>query len=284
MYMKQFTLNLFEKVYREISKIELEEEFVFEKSIRIIPILQEAYDELKIFIARYSFENDDEEILFFKEIKPQILSNLIFYISIHEFEINRPPGSDLVQKAYTTSQHDKLKDFFYNNVDFYRYYRARRTDLDKNYFLRRKQDVQLCFDSFYFERDPTFSTGFDLTVAKMLANDMLSVYLNKELAKFDIPSIKQLEIQNYPKYKETWTDSKASLVELIYAIYTTGSINNGKCDLKRLSAYFENVFNIELGDIYRTFIEIRGRKGNRVQYLDELRKNLIARMDELDNQ
>lgn len=43
----------------------------------------------------------------------------------------------------------------------------------------------------------------------------------------------------------------------------TGSINNGNSDLKNLSYYFENVFNIKLGDIYRTYLEIRGRKGNR---------------------
>jgi hypothetical protein len=284
MYMKQFALDLLENVYNEIRRIEMEEEFFIEKSMRIIPILQVAYDELKIFIRGYPFCTETEEIYFFKEIKPQILSNLIFYISIHEFEINRPTVSIDAQKGHVHRQLGKLNDFFESNIDFYRYYRTRRTDLDKHYFLRKKQDIQLSFDSFYCEMDPTFSTRFDSLLARIMANEKFSIYLNSELTKFDLPSIEQLDISNYPKYKETWTDTKASLVELIYAIYSTGSINNGKCELKRLATYFENVFNIELGDIYRTFIEIRGRKGNRVQYLDELRKNLIARMDELDNQ
>jgi hypothetical protein len=69
----------------------------------------------------------------------------------------------------------------------------------------------------------------------------------------------------------------------MYALNITGSINNGKSDLKRMTLYAETVFNIDLGDVYRAFLEIRNRKGNRVQYLDELRKNLIARMDEADN-
>ena len=50
-----------------------------------------------------------------------------------------------------------------------------------------------------------------------------------------------------------------------------------------MTSYIENLFNIDLGDIYRTFLEIRGRKGNRVQCLDQLRKDLIARMDEADS-
>jgi hypothetical protein len=50
-----------------------------------------------------------------------------------------------------------------------------------------------------------------------------------------------------------------------------------------MTSYVENLFDIDLGDIYRTFIEIRSRKGNRVQCLDDIRRKLIARMDESDN-
>ncbi len=120
-------------------------------------------------------------------------------------------------------------------------------------------------------------------MAQILANDMLSTYLNAKLLKLEQPSTNQFETNNFPKVKVTWTDSKVALVELIYALYSTGSFNNGNADLKSLSFYFENVFNIELGDIYRTYLEIRGRKGNRVKYLDEFRKRLTARMDEADD-
>jgi len=112
---------------------------------------------------------------------------------------------------------------------------------------------------------------------------MLNEYYNDELTMGEQPVAKQIEEVNAPKVKVTWTDSKVALIELIYALHTTGSINNGKSDLKSLTQYFENVFNIELGEVYRPFIEIKGRKGNRVQYLDLLRKNMIARMDETDN-
>jgi hypothetical protein len=41
-----------------------------------------------------------------------------------------------------------------------------------------------------------------------------------------------------------------------------------------MTSYVENLFDIELGDVYRAFIEIRNRKGNRVQCLDDLRNKL----------
>jgi len=74
-----------------------------------------------------------------------------------------------------------------------------------------------------------------------------------------------------------------SFIELIYAIQSSGCIINGKSDLKIMTSYIENLFNIDLGDIYRTFLEIRNRKGSRVLCLDYLRKSLIARMDLADS-
>jgi hypothetical protein len=280
--MIQYTLNLLDKIKSEIEAIDLEEDTIFNKSTKIISLLEIDFNELKSYISEYSFNNETEEIQFFKETKPQISSQLLYYNGICKFENSRPIGSDSVQKEFTLKQLDLLKDCFDNNIDFYRYYRAHRTDLDKHYFLRCQPDLEMYFDSFYFERDPKFSTGFDLKVAKILANDMMSKYLNAELMKTNQSETNPFENIDLPKIKLTWTGSKVAFIELMYAVNITGSINNGKIDLKRLTKFAETIFNIELGDIYRTFIEIRGRKGNRVQYLDELRKNIITRMDEAD--
>lgn len=54
-------------------------------------------------------------------------------------------------------------------------------------------------------------------------------------------------------------------------------------DIKELAEYFETVFNINLGDFYHTFVEIRERKGSRSLFLDKLITLLEKRMDGLDN-
>jgi hypothetical protein len=281
--MIQYTLNLLDKIKNDIQIIDLEEDTTLNKSVKIIDLLKIYFNELKEHISEYTFNNETDEIQFFKETKPQISSKLLYYNCIRNFETSRPIGSDIVQKEFTLQQLDLLKDSFDNNIDFYRYYRAHRTDLDKHYFLRRQPDIETYFDSFYFERDPKFSTGFDLKVATILANDMLSNYLNAELIKEDLSNAHQFDNTNFQKVKAKWTGSKVALIELIYAFQTSGYINNGKSDLKRMTSYVENLFDIDLGDVYRTFIEIRGRKGSRVQCLDDLRNKLIARMDEVDN-
>jgi hypothetical protein len=281
--MIQYTLNLLETIKKDVQIIDLEEDTTLNKSVKIIELLRTNFNELKEHISEYTFSNETEEIQFFKETKPQIFSMLIYYDSIYKLEINRPTGSESMQKAFTLKQFDDLKEYFDNNIDFYKYCRSQRTDLDKQYFLRYQPDVEMYFDSQYFERDQKFSTGFDLKVATILANDMLSDYLNAELIKEDLPNAHQFENTNIQKVKAKWTGSKVALIELIYAFDTSKCINNGKSDLKRMTSYVENLFDIDLGDVYRTFIEIRGRKGSRVQCLDDLRKKLIARMDDVDN-
>jgi hypothetical protein len=61
-------------------------------------------------------------------------------------------------------------------------------------------------------------------------------------------------------HKLKWTASKASLIELLYALQTSGSFNNGSIDLKSLATSLENLFDIDLGNYYRVFQEIRIRK------------------------
>ncbi len=284
--MIQYTYNLLDKIKQEIQIIDLEEDSsIYNKYTKIILVVEKDYNELKSHISNYCFNNEADEIQFFKETKPQISSKLMYYNCIRTFETSRPIGNEAVQKEFILQQLDMLKNYSDDNIDFYRYYRAQRTDLDKHYFLRcQPADIETFFDSSYFERDQRFSTGFDFKVATILANDMLNDYLNAYLNKESHPINHQQENTTIPKVNAKWTGSKVALIELIYAIQTSGCINNGKSDLKKMTSYIENLFNIDLGDIYRTFLEIRGRKGNRVQCLDQLRKDLIIRMDEADNE
>ena len=79
-----------------------------------------------------------------------------------------------------------------------------------------------------------------------------------------------------------WTDSKVALVEFIYALYAGKCFSNGNTSLKDIAFCCETLFNIEIGDFYRIFLEIRNRKKSRTQFLDKLKEQIIKMMDELD--
>ncbi len=76
-------------------------------------------------------------------------------------------------------------------------------------------------------------------------------------------------------------------------VYLTGLAGKGKGErnaintanvfsLKEIAGYFENVFSIDIGDLYHSYLEMRSRKINRTRYLETLQKSLLRRMDEND--
>ena len=134
-----------------------------------------AVKELKVLFEKEKNKSSQQEIEFFKNVKPKFTSKLIYYNVIFKIETKKPHGGERIIKKYLNNELDKLKRYFDGNLDFYRYYRTGSSYLDHKYFLRGKFDVKLALDSFYFEADHTFSTSHDFKVAKILAHDLIQV-------------------------------------------------------------------------------------------------------------
>ncbi len=261
--------------------IELEEINQIDKAQKSIACIRVALCKLKSFVLSYTFKTEKEEIQFFKKIKPEIFSKLIFFVNIFNIESRRPMGSAEIQKNYLRNELEKLTFFFSNHLEFYQYYRMRSTFLDDKFFIRGKEDIHLYHDSLMFYVDPDFSSSHDFIVAQILANDKLEVYLNRELEALSMraSNFGWNPIENAVNIPFLWTDNKTALVELIYALYVSGSINNGSCGIKELTALFEQIFNIRLTDTYHTFVEIKGRS-TPTRYMDHLKISLLRKMKE----
>jgi hypothetical protein len=279
--MISFTTRLTQKLNAQLQVIDLEETDTITKIQKSIYCIKNVLAELKVFILDYSFTNKEEEIIFFKEIKPKIFSKLIYHVKIFNIESRRPMGSYDIQKKFLCQELGKLTFFFNSHLEFYQYYRMNSTYLDDKYFVRGKEDLHLYQDSLMFYVDPDFSTSHDYMVAKIIAHDRLEVYLNKELETLSIKAVNpnwgQLGI--YENVSLHWTESKTALVELIYALYANGCINNGRSDIRELAAFFEQTFNIRLSDIYRTYLEIKIRS-TPTKFLDSLKTALLRKMEE----
>ena len=282
--MEKFTNLQLDEIEKQINKIERNEKNEITKSTQILTFLKSKLEELKSFISQYDFKTEEEEILFFKEIKPKIVSKLIYHLSVYKFELNRPKGSCSTVETYFQAELDRLKQYFDRNIEMYHYYRTGCTHFDKIYFLRNSDsDIPMNIACFYFERDVRFSTGYDFKIAKIMANDFLELYIRSQLVKLKKDSEIEYEVSTGLKTRETWTASKTDLAELIYALDTAKCINHGNINLKVLATYVEDVFNVDIGDIYRIYLEIRERKGNRTLFLDRLKDNLTERMIKADS-
>lgn len=247
-----------------------------------IDVILKTINNLKKIVGKCSFKTETEEVQFFKEIKPQFTSKLIYYNVIFKIEMKKPNGGNRILKKYYNNELLKLKAFFDNELEFYKYYRSGSTYLDYKYFQRGKFDIKLALDNFYFEADTSFSTSHDFKVAQILANDLIQLYLENQLIMIDNKDISE-KSQRKPNIKLMWTGSKVALTELLYALHSEGVFNNGTADLKDIAEYFEHTFEIDLGQYRRTFLEIRARKSDKTKFITALNEALLKRMDNSDD-
>lgn len=280
--MKSRAVQLFSKLNEQLNFADLEIDDPIQRSESAINIIVNSIEKLKIIFEKEKNKSQEIEIDFFKNIKPKFTSKLIYYNAIFKIETKKPHGGERILKKYLNNELDKLKRYFDNNLDFYRYYRTGSNYLDTKYFTRGKFDIKMALDSFYFEADRTFSTSHDFKVAKIMAHDLIQVYLEDKLLIMENREPKEKSQVN-PKLKQNWTGSKVALIELLYALHTEGVFNNGASDLKDIAEYFENIFNIDLGQYHRAFLEIRMRKSDQTKFLNALKEKLVKRMENTDD-
>ena len=276
--MESFFTSLMLKADRELHYLRTKYPSKEREAEEACKMLQVAYARLENFELSHVFSSAQEEITYYKVLKPKIGSQLIYFSGIYHIESERPKSGLRAGKEYLLRELEKIRDYFEDNIGFVCYYRSNENYLDHLYFQRKMTyPGQVSFST----RDPEkgYSVNYEFKAAKLLANDLLHTYLRDQLRALDEPAAPPVStIPPRPDLK--WSESKSALVELIYAIRETGALNFGKADIKEIAELCERTFHVKLGDYYRTFNDMRGRKTGRTKFLDTLRSALIARMEE----
>ena len=238
-----------------------------------IKITKQALMRMREIVIRNKFQSEASEVHFFKFTKPQVYSKLIYFVKLFNIESKRPRSSNKSQIKYFNRQIDKLQDYFNENIEFYQYYRSNKSSFDEHYFLRGKMNIRLHPDTFHFFTDQEFSTSHDSTVATIMAYDLLIIYFKREIDK--IENNEPFGTDTLGKSFIRWTGNKVDLIELIYALYASNSINKGDAEIKDIARIAERIFKIDLGNYYHAFMEIKARKINQSKYLDKLKEAFL---------
>lgn len=246
---------------------------------KAIKILIPALEKLKAFFLEHHGKSKTEEIIFFRNIKPKLVAQLITYNEVYTIATNKPFASKKTIRKYFKAELKKLETYAKDHSEFYKYYHSGNRYLDHKYFVRGQHDLRLTLDSCYFQADQRFATSHDYKLARLLANQEIKAFLENELNRLENTN-QYKPIQ--PNNKIKWTASKVALIELIYALHAEAAFNNGTTDLKETVSHFETMFDIDLKQFHRTFLEIRARKSERTKFLTTLKDKLIHRMDNAD--
>lgn len=266
---KTYCEHLQENLKVQLDTIGFEAPDAISKASKCMVVVSEAINKLKAFVHDYSFRTTEEEINFFKGTKPVLLSQYYYYKNLFSIIINEPFDGSTALHNYYSNQLNKLQQFIKANAEFYRYCLSNSTDLDEKYFIRSGSSLKSP------DIDTQFSTGHDNTLARILACQLTKDYLTGLIHNLD----KGLGDRST---NLKWTGTKSALIELIYAIHSVDTVNEGRADIKQIADSFESLFNISLGNYYRLFQEIRQRKSSQTTFLDLMKVRFIQRMNELD--
>lgn len=271
--MNQFCIALLSDFDSEITQIKRKNS----DSIIILNLtvdwLESKIEEMHRELKRYKFNTPHEEIQFFKELKPQLISKLIFYNKALELETNMPTYKKMKIKFFQ-KELEYIYQYTMKNKEFTEYYRSKASHKDNDYFIRNnsKRGNKDCYLINY---DKKVCTSHDYKVATTIANDLLSEYLEDK-----IETVKY-KTSLHPKSNLSWTASKVDLVELIYALQQSGSINGGSADVKEIAVNFGRILNIDIDEgIYRSYQDIKARKTVRTKFLNTITDNLNLKMNE----
>lgn len=276
--MKQVYKNILLAIEKEEANLSQSNKSIYDDATKMVTFLRNLLSELKAEVIARGFDSPLDEITFFKKVKPTILAKFIYYSKVVLIE-SFSPGNGPMLKKYLTEQIKELKKEYVKHIgckDFYQYHKSGRSDMDDTFFRLGNVNIWDCKDNFIFEVDLEFSTMYDYKIAWILAfdliHDYLSCCLNPERAN-------PIYDEKIAKSAFSWTHSKNALIELIYALHVSGSLSHGRGSLKKLGLLFEELFEIDLGDIHHAFHQMKFRAGEKASFLYFLKNSLEQYME-----
>lgn len=109
--MVKFIANLVSELESRLLFLSLEFDKPLKRAEESMLEINIALKKMKSFVLRNKFPLDSDEIDFFKNRKPLILSKLIYHNEVHRIETRKPSGGEKMIRKYYQTELTKLKEF-----------------------------------------------------------------------------------------------------------------------------------------------------------------------------
>ncbi|MDR7131669.1 hypothetical protein J2X69_004033 [Algoriphagus sp. 4150] len=244
-------------------------------------LVDRTIQELKEGMKELEFQDEEEEIEFFKVYMTEFLSRSQFLSELFQIESERSGMVNQSDDFFYSDKMEEVKKYFQRYAALNNYLIMGKSYLDRVYFLRGSEAPLIYPDLFRHTIDSSFCTVYTLHFARLKAMEKLMNYLSKKVREVKAEvgktsgSIQQASL--------LWTGSKVDLVELIYALKTTSVVNHGSVTVADLAAALGDFFGKELKGYYKTFEEIRGRRNSKTFFLDRCKSSLDSFIAEYED-
>ena len=274
-------IDSFDEEINEVKKTKLEE---LKKLKENIKLSKRCLQQLRLLVREEGFYSEKEEITFFKHQKPYVLGKLNFYLKISTSLLEYPSVCNTKKRNYINEELNKLDSNICKHLEFVKYYRLGENKLDRIYFLRGNNQLDLFMNNNYHCHDPEFSSSHDYLVSRIITHDLLTRYYANELQCLEIMKscINPIEVKPESFGDLSWRGTKTEFIELAHALIASRSIDNGISGIKNTIEVFAAIFNIDLGNHYKTFTQIKDRQKDLAKFLDKLKISLIKKIESVD--
>ncbi|WP_313491981.1 MULTISPECIES: RteC domain-containing protein [Sphingobacterium] len=272
--MRKFTKQLYQKMQSTILEISNSGVSGFDYYKTCYHETLEISKQLKAYMLNYKFADQNEEIEFFKDVKPKFQSKLMYFMELIQVEIQKPLISEkrMLAKYYRRSSSHYAALASRNQI-FLHYMRSNYDSGDHLLFVRSNDNFDFIHTD--LDLDEKYSTPASTELAKLISYEMVIEHLAEKVNELN--SVKGNDTGF--KHKLVWEGPKVGLTEFGLAIHALGAV---KAPLARIMEGLQFLFNVDLGQYYRVIQDMRIRKDSRTIYLDEAIRAINKRMDETD--
>lgn len=145
-------------------------------------IAQEYWEKLKSIIKQKDFNSDQEEIDFFREVKPQFTCYMEYFIILAE-SVKFVPMQINDAIEFWEQELQRVSRFYAKYKPFIDYYETGRKDDDPRYFQRQGNGPNPSQKKFFFDNDPELMTSHDCILRSYLAHKKYSTYIRAKLER-----------------------------------------------------------------------------------------------------
>ncbi|WP_167516129.1 RteC domain-containing protein [Mucilaginibacter metallidurans] len=240
-------------------------------------LVNKAIADLKEHLKTTEFTSPQEEIIFFKEIRPKILAYKLQVSVEYNISVNEPIGTSDVLINYFEEAIKGFQSVFKLNSFYYQYYRNHFSELDHLYFIRNADHSQIPLPEIT-DTEHNDSTPMSDLFAKFIAFEQVNqMIINRITFLMNNSPVMRTD----GDFELRWTGDVINAVELAYGIWLTGQVNDGNASLNQIVRWIETNLKVSIGIAQRKFSEISRRKRLSItKFIDQMRSAIQGKADE----
>ncbi|RZK13135.1 MAG: hypothetical protein EOO46_00450 [Flavobacterium sp.] len=278
---QELSSRLLKQLETELEEISFQNLSPIKRLTAALKPIRASLKKLKSYLDDHPFSSADEEIRFFKYVKPDFYQWQIYFNELYTIEENIPFADAEAQQLHFENELIYVQRFFKEYNFQYQYYKRDASELDSLYFIRGADNGSVLMPNVP-ELDITFSTNSDYLFSKIKAFEMLREWLSER-----INHLKKNPLISYQPGLDIdemrWTGDSINLAELAFGIHRTGQLNNGTASIGAIFRWLEEKLHISIGIPSKRISEIRRRTTiSRTRYLDEMIEMVIQKLDKED--